>query len=361
MTILAIETSCDETAVGIVKNQSQLLAQKVLSQIELHDPYGGIVPEIAARSHLEAIIGVIDQALNQARLGWPEIDALAVTYGPGLAGSLLVGVTTAQTLALSLKKPLYAINHVEGHVYANFLTSNQLELEMVQKVPDFPLLALIISGKHSQLALFSDHGRYKLLGQAIDDAIGEAFDKAGRLLGLPYPGGPAVAKIALKGDRQAYKLPIAQVSGDYDFSFSGLKTALLRQGQKLAGGDHRLPSQEIAASLSRQQVADLAASFETVAIKTVIEKTKKAFWQYQPKSLVIAGGVAANSYLRQELRKELPLEIEYCDPKLCTDNGAMIAALASYLIASQKIAPIKPTRLAVSPSLLMTGQELVGF
>ena len=355
MTILGIETSCDETAAGIVIDGRHLLSHIVSSQIDLHNPYGGIVPEVAARSHLEAIIPVVDQALDQSKLSWDEIDGIGVTYGAGLAGSLLVGVVTAQALALTKQKPLWGCNHVEGHVYANFITSTSLAgLKLVDKEPNWPLLALIVSGKHSQLVLFENHFRYRLLGQANDDAIGEAFDKIGRLLGLGYPGGPAISRRGTEGDDRAYDFPIAKLDRAYDFSFSGLKTAVLRQSQKLAGGDFRLPSRQVAERLNQKQISDLAASFERVAVETVVKKTIKAYREFGPKSVVIAGGVAANRRLRQQLQASLPIKISYADPSLCTDNGAMIASLAGFS-ALDGHQPIDPGQINVDPSLVMAG------
>ena len=288
-------------------------------------------------------------------MSWDEIDGIGVTYGAGLAGSLLVGIVTAQALALAKQKPLWGCNHVEGHVYANFITSTSLAgLQLVDKEPNWPLLALIVSGKHSQLVLFENHFRYRLLGQANDDAIGEAFDKVGRLLGLGYPGGPAISARAIDGDDRAFDFPIAKLDQPYDFSFSGLKTAVLRQAQKLAGGDFRLPSNQVAERLSQAQVSDLAASFEQVAVATVVEKTIKAYREFQPKSVVIAGGVAANRRLRAELQPKLPLAISYADPSLCTDNGAMIASLAGFLALDGR-APVDPSQINVNPSLVMAG------
>ena len=352
MTILGIETSCDETAVGIVADRQILLAHIVASQVKLHNPYGGVVPEIAARSHLEVIIPVIDQALKQARLKWDQIDALAVANGPGLAGSLLVGTTTAASLALSLNKPLYCVNHVQSHVYANFLTESQLAVQLVDSIPEFPLLALIVSGKHSQLVLFDSHNHWRLLGQAVDDALGEAFDKVGRLLGLGYPGGPAIAKIGQKGDDCAYQLPIARLNQPYDFSFSGLKTAVLRLCQQLIKVDHNYPSHQIGDHLSQQQIADLAASFQKTAIETVVAKTRQAYDQFRPRSVVIAGGVGANSHLRASLAQRLPINISYADISLCTDNGAMVAALAGWL-AGDSLPATDPGLALIEPGMLM--------
>ena len=222
MTLLGIETSCDETATAVVRDGDELLSNVVASSMDLHAQYGGVVPEIAARSHIESITPVIEQALQEADCDWNDIDGIAVTYGAGLGGSLLIGVLAARTLALVHDKPLYACNHVEGHIYANFLTSTSLPgYQMRSEAPVFPMLAIVVSGGHSQLVLFRDHFDYSLLGRTQDDAIGEAFDKVAKITGLPYPGGPSVAQAALKGDANAIPLPKAKV-GTYDFSFSGL-------------------------------------------------------------------------------------------------------------------------------------------
>ena len=262
MRILGIETSCDETAAAVVADGTEMLSNVVASSVDLHAAYGGVVPEIAARSHLESILPVIDQALADAGSTWKDIDAIAVTYGPGLIGSLLVGVMTARTLAITKDKPLYGINHVQAHVYANFITkTSQSGYSLPASAPGFPLLALIVSGGHTQIALFENHQKYRLLGQTLDDAVGEAYDKVAKILGLPYPGGPSVATAALKGDPGAIKLPYAQLASPYDFSFSGLKTAVLRAAQDLAGKDFTLPSSELPALLNASQKADLAVSF----------------------------------------------------------------------------------------------------
>ncbi len=354
MKILGIETSCDETSVSVVEDGRVLHSNVVLSQIDIHKQYGGVVPEVAARSHLEAMMPVVDQALTQANCNWTDIDGIAVTYGAGLSGSLLIGVMSARILAIIKDKPLYACNHVEGHVYANLLTDSKGNdsLALPTSAPEFPLLALIVSGGHSQLVYFREHFDYTLLGVTLDDAIGEAFDKVAKILGLPYPGGPSVSKAALDGDPAAYKLPIARVEGEYDFSFSGLKTATLRLGQKLAGSDHTLPSFEVADKLTEQQIADVAASFQYTAVKTVVDKTIKAFEQFQPKSVVIAGGVAASQELRRQLSERLPINIEYAPPSLCTDNGAMIACLGCYHAMLGRD-PVDPYTLDVDPSLRM--------
>lgn len=351
MKILGIESSCDETGVAVVENGQKLLSNAVLSQIDIHRQWGGIIPEVAARSHLEGILPTCEQALGDARVNWSDIDGIGVTYGAGLAGSLLIGTLTAQTLAVVFNKPLYACNHVEGHVYANFLTQSE-NLDVCSSKPSFPLLALIVSGKHSQLVLFQDHFNYKLLGQAIDDAIGEAFDKIARLIGLPYPGGPAIAKLALEGNDQAFSFSKAKLSSKYDFSFSGLKTAVLRQTQALAGGDYQMSSLDIADKLDPATKANLAASFQRVAIETVVEKTILAYEEFKPASVVIAGGVACNLELRRLLKQRLPIDIVYAPPSLCTDNGAMIACLACYQVM-EKVKPINPFDITINPSLSM--------
>lgn len=386
----------------------RLLSNVVSSSMDLHAQYGGVVPEIAARSHIEVILPVINQALEEA-LGsqkskgegqkskvkspkhsaldirhstterhstaelWDQIDGIAVTYGAGLGGSLLIGVMTARTLAIAHNKPLYAINHVEGHVYANFLTelgpalrhSERSEesrsfgkpqddgkgYKMRRKQPEFPMLAIIVSGGHSQLALFRDHFDYTLLGQTQDDAIGEAFDKVAKILGLPYPGGPSVAKAAENGDPQAFQLPKAKM-GKYDFSFSGLKTAVLRLAQAQIGESYDFPSTKLSERLSEAQKADIAASFQYTAVQTIVDKVKLACEEFQPKSVVIAGGVAANQELRRQLTEAIPLPLEYPDMKLCTDNGAMIATLGCFHALHER-PQADPYSLEIQPNLSM--------
>lgn len=354
MRILGIETSCDETAAAIVEDGRLLLSNVVNSQIDTHKIYGGVVPEVAARSHIEVINPVIDQALTDANLSWDDIDAIAVTYAPGLIGSLLVGTLAARTLATIKNKPLYPIHHVEAHVYANFITdqTNGLDLILPSRQPKFPMLALIVSGGHSQLVLFRDHGNYELLGQTQDDAVGEAFDKVAKILGLPYPGGPSIAQAATKGNPRTYNFPKAKVQGAYDFSFSGPKTAVLRAVQREIGVDTSFPSFELAARLSDKQRNDFAASFQHIAIETLVDKAEKAFHDYSPASVVIAGGVAANQELRRQLSERLPINIEYAPVSLCTDNAAMIATLGYF--HAQKSHPTSPSDLEVTPVLSMT-------
>lgn len=352
MKILGIETSCDETAASVVKDGRLLLSNVVASSMDLHAQYGGVVPEIAARSHIEAILPVIQQALDDAACDWDDIDGIAVTYGAGLGGSLLIGVLTARTLAIAHRKPLYAINHVESHIYANFLTETTLDgYTMRRQQPVFPMLAIVVSGGHSQLVLFRDHFDYALLGQTHDDAIGEAFDKVAKILGLPYPGGPSVAQAAATGDANAFPLPKAKMS-PYDFSFSGVKTAVLRLAQAQIGESYDFPSTKLPERLSESQKANIAASFQRVAIETIVDKAKLAYHEFAPRSVVIAGGVAANQELRRQLTAALPCPIEFPDLKLCTDNGAMIATLGCFkALREQPVAD--PYSLDIAPNLSM--------
>jgi N6-L-threonylcarbamoyladenine synthase len=353
MKILGIESSCDETAAGVVADGNKLLSNVVASSINLHIPYGGIIPEIAARSHIESILPVIDEALIQASCNWSDIDGIAVTYGAGLIGSLLIGVLSARTLALINNKPLFALNHVEGHVYANFLTTTSLPgYKLPSKQPSFPLLAVIVSGGHTQLALFKNHFDYRLLGQTKDDAIGEAFDKVAKILGLPYPGGPSISRAAQKGNSKEFSLPKARMSNKYDFSFSGLKTAVLRLAQAQVGKSFDFPSYKLSSRLNTSQKADIAASFQRIAIETVVDKVVLATKEFSPSSVVIAGGVASSNELRQQLHDRLQINMEFTDPKLCTDNGAMIAALGCYSAVSKKN-QVDPYVLDVKPSLSM--------
>ena len=342
MKILGIESSCDETAAAIVEDGKKLLSNVVVSQIDIHKEYGGVIPEIAARSHIEAINPVINKALAEANLAIDDVDAIAVTYAPGLIGSLLIGTLAARTLAILHHKPLVKVQHVEGHVYANFLNEKQ---------PEFPLLALIVSGGHSQLVLFKDHGNYELLGQTNDDAIGEAFDKVAKILGLPYPGGPAIARAAKEGDKFKYHLPDAKLKHPYDFSFSGLKTAVLRAVQKEVGVSYDFPSFKLKDKLKTSEINDFAASFQYTAIKTLVTKTVKAYNEFQPKSVVIAGGAAANQELREQLKAALPIDIDYAPISLCTDNAAMIATLGYYKFINDKVTD--PYELEVIPSISM--------
>lgn len=392
MIILGIESSCDETSAAVVEDGRRLLSNVVNSQVDIHAAYGGVVPEVAARSHIEVINPVIRQAMRQANVTWGDIDAIAVANAPGLVGSLLVGTLAARTLAELYNKPLYPVHHVEGHIYANFLTEqdkkrtesgeadassgpssgtqpesassrrevrpdeiisrNRDLLRLPARQPVFPMLALAVSGLHSQLVLFEDHGKYRLLGETLDDAVGEAFDKVARMLGLPYPGGPSVSTAAEHGNPQKYDFPKAKLQNPYDFSFSGLKTAVLRAIQREVGVDHTFPSFELPERLNDVQRADFAASFQYTAVKTLVDATVNATNEFQPASVVIAGGVAANQELRRQLSDRLPLPIEYAPISLCTDNAAMIAALGYY--RSQVLDPTPVDEVSVYPSMSMT-------
>ncbi|HEY6736233.1 MAG TPA: tRNA (adenosine(37)-N6)-threonylcarbamoyltransferase complex transferase subunit TsaD [Candidatus Saccharimonadia bacterium] len=345
MMILGLETSCDETAAAVVEDGRHAHSSVVASQIDVHKAYGGVVPEVAARSHIEVVLPVIHEALDKAGVTWDQIDGIAVTHGPGLLGSLLMGTLTARTLALAHHKPLYAVNHVVAHTFANALVPETAGFE-----PDiFPLLSLSASGKHSELLLFDSPLEYRLLGSTRDDAAGEAFDKVARMLGLPYPGGPQIGKLALQGNEQAFQLPTARLDNSYDFSFSGLKTAVLRGLQTAIGGDFRTPSAELPDRLTDQQKADMAASFQRTVCETLAGHLRRAAAQFQPKTVVIAGGVAANGRLRKEVSRQLPYNINYAPMPYCTDNGAMIGAMGYHL--AQAGLTTSPYELTTDPSL----------
>ncbi len=342
MRILGIETSCDETAAAVVEDGQTLLSNVIHSQIDIHKVYGGVVPEVAARSHIEIILPTVQAALEESESSWEDIDAIAVTYGPGLVGSLLIGTLAARTLALIKNKPLYPIHHVKAHVYASFLNDNP---------PKFPLLSLIVSGGHSQLVLFENHQNYKILGQTQDDAVGEAFDKVAKIIGLPYPGGPSIASAAENGDAVAYKFPKAKLKNPLDFSFSGLKTAVLRRVQTECGVDYNFPSFKLAEKLDEQTRNNFAASFQKIAVETLVDKLWLANEKHHPSSIVIAGGVAANKQLRKVTAERISTEVMYPDFSLCTDNAAMIASLAYFQSKFEE--PANPRQLEVAPSLAM--------
>lgn len=357
MKILAIETSCDETSVAVVENGTTLLSLVVNSQVELHNAFGGVVPEIAARSHIEVILPVVQQALTESQLTLEQIDAIAVTQGPGLLGSLLIGTLTARTLAWTLHKPLYPSHHILGHIYANWITEFAPEtnskllqapgLTLPSSQPQFPILALIVSGGHTQLMYATSHTDWKVIGRTHDDAVGEAFDKVAKVLGLPYPGGISVEKAARAGDPSRYKLPTPKVD-QFGFSFSGLKTAVLRAVQAECGVEYDFPSFKLAERLSATQIADFAASFEHTAISYLVAKTKLAFEEFHPETVIIGGGVAASSPLRHALVEALPLNIQYAPRMLCTDNAAMIGAHAYFQAQVER--PTAPEVLDPRPS-----------
>jgi len=324
MRILAIETSCDETAAAVIEDGRRILSNVVASQIDLHARYGGVFPEMASRAHIEAIVPVIREALAKAHVGWRDLHAVAVTRGPGLAGSLLVGVNAAKGIALGRDLPLLGINHLEGHIYAHWLETGS-EGAADPDALEFPLLCLIVSGGHTELVLMQDHGRYQRLGGTRDDAAGEAFDKVGRLLGLPYPGGPAIERVARKGDPARLRFPRAWLEGSWDFSFSGLKTAVLRvvKGYGETGPDGRPPRQA--------PIPHLAAAFQEAVVDVLAEKTVQAAAAYQAKAILLAGGVSANRRLREEVKARAgDIPVYYPPIFLCTDNAAMIGAAAYY-------------------------------
>lgn len=308
--ILGIESSCDETSCSIVKNGREDIATVISSQIDIHKNYGGVVPEIASREHVKNITIVIEECLDKANMKIEDIDAIAITYGPGLIGSLLIGLEAAKTLSFIYNKPLIPVHHIAGHIYAN-----SLEKEM-----KFPLLALVVSGGHTELILMKDHYQFEKLGGTLDDAIGECYDKVARVIGLEYPGGPKVDKLAHEGI-VSYDLPIPLRDDSYNFSFSGLKSAVINLNHKL---------NQRGEEINR---ANLASSFQKVAIESIIIKTKKAIIDNNINNVIVAGGVAANQGLREEitkLTKELSVELSIPQMKYCTDNGTMIAAAGYY-------------------------------
>ena len=380
MLVLGIESSCDETGAAIVKDGRYVLANVVASQIEVHNRYGGVVPEVASRQQLATIIPVIETALDKAACTWEDIDAIAATYGPGLAGSLLVGLTVGKALALARNLPFLGVNHLEAHIYANWLRKGEVPdaqasvntthttWDYEEGDPVFPLMCLVVSGAHSELVLVRGHGQYELLGRTRDDAAGEAFDKVARILGLGYPGGPAIQQAARRVEeelqqqkkpvvlaRNAYRLPRAWLRGTYDFSFSGLKTAMLHLAEGATEHQHTSRSTNSkepipgnsggkqvsqytrmgmqAAQRGTPNVALLAASFQEAVVDVLAIKTRLAAQEYHVKQVVLAGGVAANLSLRARLEQELlPLRIRLSYPPIefCTDNAAMIASAAFF-------------------------------
>lgn len=426
MLILGIETSCDETAAAVVEDGVRILSNVVVSQIDIFAEYGGVIPEVAARSHLEVMMPVVNKALSDAGCSWDDIDAIAVTHAPGLLGSLLIGTLTARTLAILHDKPLYAVHHLKSHVYANWLSMDEVaepifssetagpgahilsraasgrpvyssqdkaaSLGKLSKLsslsprclvatggrrssspcqvpealrknvehhpptahaPHFPIIALVISGGHTQILYMPAHNRFEIIGTTRDDAVGECFDKVAKILGLPYPGGPSIAAAALEGDAEKYRLPHPKIEG-LDFSFSGLKTAVLRAVQKELGLPVSHPSHDLKNHLSKQQVADFAASFQKTAIDILCEKLALALGQHpDAQSVVIAGGVSANKALRERVLSVLTAHNRQCFfpiPSLSGDNGAMVAAAAYYEIISG-VGPTDPYSLNIYPRI----------
>jgi N6-L-threonylcarbamoyladenine synthase len=314
--ILGIESSCDETAAAVVENGCVILSSVVASQVDLHAQYGGVFPEVASRQHILAIYPIIEQALAQAHLSLHDVDAIAATRGPGLPGSLVIGLNAAKGMALGSSLPLVGINHLEAHLYSAWLHGLG---EKSKPEPELPIVALIVSGGHTELILMNDHLKYERLGATLDDAAGEAFDKVARLIGLGYPGGPAIQKASVGGNPSAFKFPRAWLEGTWNFSFSGLKTAVLREVRKLEQRKTPLP------------VADLAASFQAAVVDALATKTMKAAQNFGAKSILVVGGVSANRALRESvlvragaLKPPCPVHIPHIS--LCTDNAAMIAA-----------------------------------
>jgi N6-L-threonylcarbamoyladenine synthase len=310
MKILGIETSCDETAAAVVEDGTRILSNQIASQVEIHARYGGVVPEVASRQHLLSVIPVIERAMTEAGVSWQELAGIAVTVGPGLAGSLLVGVNVAKAITLSQGLPLIGVNHLEAHIYANWLGGNSI---------DFPVVCLIVSGGHSDLVLMKGHGHYLVLGRTRDDAAGEAFDKAARILGLGYPGGPAIEEASREG-AASVQLPRAWLKGSHDFSFSGVKTALLRLVE--AG--------EVSS------VADAAASFQQAVVEVLVIKTLDVARKRRAKKVLLSGGVASNELLREQFRKHSHLPVLVPPPVLCTDNAAMVAACGYYRLRADR-------------------------
>lgn len=324
--VLGIESSCDETAASVVENGRCMRSNVVASQIDLHKQYGGVFPEVASRQHILSIYPVVDEALQQAHMSLENIDVIAVTRGPGLAGSLVVGMNTAKGLAFGSGLPLVGVNHLEGHIYSSWVYP--AETPKPPPEPEFPLLALLVSGGHTELNLITDHLHYQRLGATLDDAAGEAFDKVARLIGLPYPGGPSVQKAAAEGNPSAFEFPRSRLDGTWNFSFSGIKTAVLRVVRKLQEENKVLP------------VNNLAASFQACAVDVLFSKTMKAAREFNVKAIVVAGGVSANRALRDAFQGQNEFPVHIPPLSLCTDNAAMIAAAGYYHFINGQVDPL---------------------
>lgn len=326
-TILGIETSCDDTAAAVVRDGRVVLSNVVSSQLDLHAQYGGVFPELASRAHAESISAVVQRAMDDADMSYGGLDAIAITQGPGLIGSLLVGINFAKGLSLATGLPLLGINHLEGHVYSLLLEPNDADI-------DFPVIVLIVSGGHSELVLMIGHGQYRRLGGTLDDAAGEAFDKVGRTLGLPFPGGPAIERAAQTGDPAAFSFPVARTDSPFDFSFSGLKTAVLREVTVQPSGKAR--RKRIRGTERRAQLRDnvdipnVAAAFQDALTSALARVTIRAARQYRCSEILLSGGVSANQMLRRKMQETSELLVRYPPLSLCTDNAAMIAAAAHY-------------------------------
>ncbi|MCL4535851.1 MAG: tRNA (adenosine(37)-N6)-threonylcarbamoyltransferase complex transferase subunit TsaD [Bacteroidetes bacterium] len=335
--VLGIESSCDETAAAVVAEGRRIVSNVVASQVQVHARFGGVVPEVASRQHLTAVVPVIREAMGS--IAWDELAGVAVTYGPGLAGSLLVGLSAAKALAWAQGLALAGVNHLEAHLYANWL---------LEEEPRFPLLGLVVSGGHSDLVLMRQHLDYRLLGQTRDDAAGEAFDKVARILGLGYPGGPAIQQAAQRGDPARLTLPRAWLEGSLDFSFSGLKTAVLRLVERL----EREPGP------GAPTLNDVAAAFQESVVDVLAEKTARAAREYGVRTVILSGGVASNTRLREEVRRRVTLPVMCPPPSLCTDNAAMVAACGWYKLQAGRLAGLD---LDVVPSLRLDAASKRGM
>ena len=327
MKILGIESSCDETAAAVVEDGTAVLSNEIASQVEIHARYGGVVPEVASRQHILSIIPVIRKAMDDAGTGWDDIDAIAATVGPGLAGSLLVGASVAKALAAVKGLPLVGVNHLEAHMYANWLGESE---------PVFPLLCLIVSGGHSDIVLMRGHGDYTLLGRTRDDAAGEAFDKAARILGLGYPGGPAIDKAAENGN-PCIDLPHSWIKGTNDFSFSGIKTYLQKMNEE--------------GKIDKDNIADLTASFQKAVVDVLVGKTVEAALQNDVSQIILSGGVASNRMLRRRITGKSHVPVLIPKPVFCTDNAAMVASCGYFRLKNGKISPLD---VDVVPGLKLT-------
>ena len=327
MKVLGIETSCDETAISVVENGTKLLSNVIASQVDIHASYGGIVPEVASRQHVRDMVPTLETALKDSQLCFDDLDVIAVTHGPGLAGSLISGLNTAKSLSLSLGKPLVGVNHIEGHIYASWLIAHSLETP--DERPGFPIACLVASGGHTDLILMEGHGVYKLIGRTRDDAAGEAFDKAARILGLGFPGGPEIQKAAEQATgRVVEALPRAWMGDSLDFSFSGVKTALLHLAQNM--DIYPRDTSELAESQFNNLVSELAESFQSSVVDVIVTKLLDMAKRYNVKGVLLGGGVSANTHLRNQLMARAQLPVIIPPPILCTDNGAMIASCGYY-------------------------------
>lgn len=359
MKILGIETSCDETAAAVIEDGRHIVSNVVATQVDMHARYGGIVPEVASRQHMRAMIPVIDQALEDAGMELPELDGIAVTHGPGLAGALLVGVNTAKGMALAHDLPFIGVNHLEGHIYAAWLE----EGVDPEATPGFPIMCLITSGGHTDLILMEGHGRYTLIARTRDDAAGEAFDKAARVLGLGFPGGPEIQRVAESAIGAEARLPRPRIRNSLDFSFSGLKTATLRRAEQKGlypppAPDATSPStgegrdgSENPVLTRAEQVSEVANAFQEAIVDSMVSRTLDAIERHRVKGILLGGGVAANSHLRAEMTRRSPVPVIVPRPGLCTDNGAMIGAAAHFVIADMEPSTRRQWALDVIPSL----------